>query len=227
MSDRPIKSLSSRTLLPVITVFVALLAIGCLATDQGANRNTNEVVQAVGDLPSGGDIIEIDPYESVDASCGDLIEKISPKLSLTPLAKTNAGPEQFQFRLWTNLCGLADPKLLDVRAGGKENSAVFFNINRRADSIKSPGRRLAIPKSGWNKMLFEMRNRLTTPKGLVRDPDFDLDRDEPVILLEVLDKGDYRRILYGQKTTFPDGKRLIDTCKYLAAEFNIEMNCEN
>ncbi|MCC6329734.1 MAG: hypothetical protein IT174_14560 [Acidobacteria bacterium] len=185
------------------------------------------MVQAVADLPSGGDIIEIDPYESADAYCGDLIEKISPKLGLAPLAKTNAGPEQFQFRLWTNLCGLADPKLLDVRSGGKENSAVFFNINRRADAIKSPGQRLASPKSGWNKMLFEMRNRLTTPKGLVRDPNFDLDRDESVILLEVLDKGDYRRILYGQKTTFPDGKRLIDTCKYVASEFNIEMNCGN
>lgn len=74
-------------------------------------------------------------------------------------------------------------------------------------------------------MLFEMRKRLTTPKGLVRDPQFDLNRDEPVILLEVLDKGEYRSVFYGQNTTFQDGKRLIEVGDYLASEFDVDMVC--
>ena len=74
-------------------------------------------------------------------------------------------------------------------------------------------------------MLFEVRSRLTTPKGLVRDPQFSLNRDEPVILLEVLDKGEYRRVFYGKNTTFQDGKRLIEVCDYLASEFGVNMEC--
>ncbi len=73
-------------------------------------------------------------------------------------------------------------------------------------------------------MLFEVRSRLTTPKGLVRDPNFDLNRDEPVILLEVLDKGEYRRVFYGQNTSFQDGKKLIELCNYLASEFDVDMD---
>jgi hypothetical protein len=225
MSNRRIKCLWSTSLLSVLTSGVILLSTGCLAPDQGVNRNTIVIVPVNTDVPSGGDLIEIDSYEFADAYCENLIKEISPKLGLAPLAKTAARPEEFVFRLWTNLGGLPDPKLLGVRSGGGENNAYFFDINRHPYSIKLRREHLASPKSGWNKMLFELRSRLTTPKGLVRDPQFDLMRDEPVILLEVLVKGEYRRVFYGKKTTFQDGKRLIEVCDYLASEFDINMDC--
>ena len=74
-------------------------------------------------------------------------------------------------------------------------------------------------------MISEVRSRLTTPKGLVRDPQFKLGRDEPVILLEVLDKRDYRRVFYGKNIASPDGKRLIEVCDYLSSEFDVHMDC--
>jgi hypothetical protein len=224
MSNRRIKCLWISALLSVFTSAVILLSTGCLAPDQGVNRNTIVIVPVNTDVPSGGDLIQIDSYESADEYLEILIKEISPKLRLVSLAKT-IRPEEFEFRIWTNLAGLADPKLLGVRFNGIDNDAYFFDMNRRADSIKLRREHLAIPKSGWNRMIFDVRSRLTTPKGLVRDPQFSLDRDEPLILLEVLDKGEYRRVFYGQKTSFPDGKRLIEVCEYLAREFDVEMNC--
>lgn len=224
MIHKGIKRVWRSVLLSVLTSFIILLSSGCLSIDQGVNRNTNQGGQVNADLPSGGDLIQIDSYESADEYLEILIKEISPKLGLVPLAKTGR-PEEFELRIWTNLAGLADPKLLGVRSSGSENNAYFFDMNRRADSIKLRRERLASPKSGWNRMLFEVRSRLTTPNGLVRDPQLPLDRDEPVILLEVLFRGEYRRVFYGQNTSFPDGKRLIEVCDYLASEFDVDMNC--
>lgn len=224
MSNQGIKCLWRSLLFSVLTSFIILLSSGCLFTDQRANRNTNESVQVNADLPSGGDLIETDSYEFVDELSAKDIKEVSPKLGLAPLPKT-ARPEEFEFRLWSNSGGLGDEKLLTVSSSGSENNAYFFDINRRADPIKLHRDHLASPKSGWNRVLFEVRNRLTTPKGLVRDPQFQLSRDEPVILLEVLDKGEYRRVFYGQNTSFQDGKRLIELCDYLTSEFDVNMDC--
>lgn len=201
-----------------------LLSSGCLSIDRGVNRNTNGSIQVNADLPSGGDLIEIDSYEFVDELIAKDIKKISQKLGLAPLPKTGR-PEEFEFRLWTNSGGLVEEKLLTVHFDGIDNNAYFFEINSRSDSIRFRREQLASPKSGWNRMIFEMKSRLTTPKGLVRDPQFDLDRDEPLILLEVLDKGEYRRVFYGHYTSFPDGKRLIEVCEYLASEFDVNLAC--
>lgn len=75
-------------------------------------------------------------------------------------------------------------------------------------------------------MLSEVRNSLTTAGGFARDPKFSLERDEGVILVEVLDKAEYRRVLYGHNTRFPDGKRFIEVCNYLASEFDADMDCK-
>ena len=209
-------------LFSVFTPFVIVLITGCSATDQGVNRNATEIVPVNTDLPSGGDLIEIDSYEFVDELSEKDVNKILPRLGLAPLPKT-ARPEKFEFRLWINLGG--DAKLLNVRFDGIDNDANFFEINSHSDPIIFRRDALASPKSGWNRMIFEMKSRLTTPKGLVRDPYFELSRDEPLILLEVLDKGEYRRVFYGKYTSFPDGKRLIEVCDYLAAEFDVGMEC--
>ncbi len=208
----------------VLTSFIILLSSGCLSTDQGINRKTNRGGQVNADVPSGGDLIEIDSYEFVEEGLTTDIKKISQKLGLAPLPKT-ARPEKFEFRIWINLGGLGDAKLLIVRSSGNENHAYFFDINRALDPIRFRTEHLASPKSGWSRMLFEMRSRLTTPKGLVRDPQFELARDEPLILLEVLDKGEYRRVFYGKNTSFQDGKRLIELCEYLSSEFDVDMEC--
>lgn len=224
VNNRSIRCLCSSVPLSVLTSFIILVSTGCLATNQGVVRNADENVQVNAHLPSGGDIIEIDSYEFSDEYLKILIKEISPKLGLVPLAKTGR-PEEFEFRIWTNLGALGDPKLLGVRSSGNENNAYFFDMNRNGEQIKERREHLATPKSDWNRMLFEVRSRLTTPNGLVRDPQFPLSRDEPLILLEVLDKGEYRRVFYGHNTSFPDGKRLIEVCDYLASEFDVDMDC--
>lgn len=221
-SQRGIKWEKRSVLLSVLASFIVLLSSGCLFTDQGVNRNTNQSSQVNVDVPNGGDLIEIDSYEFVEDSLTTDIKKISQKLGLVALPKT-APPEKFEFRIWTNLGGLGDAKLLIIRSSGNENDADFFDINRALDPNRFRRENLSSPKSGWSGMLFNLRNRLTTPKGLVRDPQFQLSRDEPVILLEVLDKGEYRRVFYGQNTSFQDGKRLLELCHYLASEFDVGM----
>lgn len=205
--------------------FVCILSTGCLTDGPGVNRNTNESAVTKAELPSGGHLIEVDLYESADNYCERLINETSPKLELAPLSKA-ARSEVFEFRIWTNLGGLSDPKLLRVYSINSGNSGSIFDLTREKGSLelrkKEP---LPAPLSGWNKMLFEVRSRLSTPKGLVREPQFSLNRDEPLIVLEVLDKGDYGRVLYGRGTTFPDGKRLIEVCNYLASEFAVDMDC--
>lgn len=223
MSNRGIKCVWSSVLVSILTSCVILLSSGCLATDQGVNRNTF-IVPVNTDVPSGGHLIEIDSYEVVEEHLVKDIEKISQKLGFAPLPKT-AQSEKFELRIWTNLGGLGDPKLLGVRSNGTENNAYFFDMNRHAEQIKLRREHLASPKSGWNRMPFEVKSRLTTPKGLARDPNFDLNRDEPVILLEVLHREEYRRVFYGQNTSFADGKRLIQVCEYLTSEFEVDMNC--
>jgi len=231
MSNRGIKYLLRSDLLSVLTSFVILLSTACLTTDQGVDRNTNESVQASPALPSGGALIEEedDGYKFVEESSARQIREICAKLGLAPLPKT-AKPGKLELRIWTNLDDIvANRKLLIVRSGVSAtafvNDAYFFDMEKNADPLKFQKQHLTSPRSGWNKMLFDMRNKLTTPRGLVRDPDFPLERDEDLILLEVLDKGEYRLVLYGHKTSFPDGKRLIEVCNYLASEFDLDMNC--
>jgi len=208
----------------MLIFFVSLLTVGCQSDGTAVNRNTNVDVQVMAELPSVGPLIELDLYESADNYCESLIATTAPKLGLAPLSQIDR-PDEFEFRIWTNLGGLRDPKLLVGRSSGSTNSALFFDLYRCVTSLKSRGKHQADPKSGWNKMIFEMRRRLTNPKGLVRDPQFSLDRDEPMIVLEVLDKGEYGRVLYGRNTTFEDGKRLIQVCTFLALEFALDLDC--
>ncbi len=211
-------------ILTLLTVFVVLVSTGCLATDQKANRHENQALQPNPNIPSDGALIEFDFYQAVDNDLEDRLNKICPRLGLIPLSKANR-PEGFEFRLWTKLAARGDPKLLGMSSTGSETNAYYFEMDRNADSIKSRREHLPSPKSGWNRMLLDLRTRLQTPKGLARDPNFDLNRDEPVIVLEVFDKGDYRRVFYGHNSSFPDAKRLIHVCDYLAAEFDVEMEC--
>lgn len=214
----------------ILAAFVFLLMSGCLPTDQKAGQNlkvavnTNAESTANAGVPSGGDIIELGSYEFIEGLLDEEIKEISLKPGLEPLSKT-VKSERFEFRLWKNPSGRGREKLLIVRSDRRKNNAYFFDMNRRVKPIEVSRQHLLSPKSGWDKMLYELRNRLTTPKGLVRDPNFRVERDEPLILLELLDKGEYRRVFYGQNTSFPDGKRLIDVCDYLASEFGVNMDC--
>jgi hypothetical protein len=227
MSDRKCKYLSCLVLLSVIC-----LSSGCSTTDREVNLNTSPGVQVDAVPPGGGSLIEDqdedDDYEFAKEYSAKQIKEYSEKVGLAPLSKKSTF-NGFEFRIWTNLGCLDDPKLLVVRSSvdgqAFKDNASFFEMDRSAEPFKFRKEHLAEPKSGWNKMLFELRGRLTTPKGLVPDPQFPLERDECIILLEVLDKGEYRLVLYGQHTSFPDGKRLIEVCNYLASEFNVDMHC--
>ncbi len=77
VSNRRIKCLCSKALLSVLTSGVILLSTGCLAPDQGVNRNTIVIVPVNTDVPSGGDLIQIDSYESADEYIEILIKEIS------------------------------------------------------------------------------------------------------------------------------------------------------
>jgi len=205
---------------------IILLASGCTSNDKANSRNANENSQIRYELPSGGDIIEIDLYEMSDNLIDQEVRKISSRLGIVPLAKIGRSDE-IEYRLWTNLGGNVDPKLLGVYSNRVENRGYFVDIKKDNDyAVQLRNDDLAIPNAGWNKMLFELRSKLTTPKGLVRDPQFSLYRDEPLILLEVLDKSGYRKVLYGKHSAFPDAKRLIATCVYLSAEFDVDLDCQ-
>ena len=220
MSNRVIKCLKGAVLGAVLTSLVVLLALG-----QRVNRNTNESVPIKADFPNDDPHLDGDFYDFAEKYSVKLIKKFSDKLGLAPLS-TTAKSGVFEFRIWTNLGSLADPKLLIVRSTTAGNNAYFFDIDRHADPIKFRKEQVASPNSGWNKILYDVRSSLTTPTSLTRDPKFSLERDEGVILLELRDNDKYRRVLYGHNTRFPDGKRSIEICKYMASEFDANMDCE-
>src|SRR5689334_9843854 len=102
-------------LLSLLTFLLIIVSSGCLCTENtNENRNTNENVQVTFDPERSGDLIEIDPYEFTDGYVESLMKEISPRIRLTLLAKTIDGPEKFEFRIWTDLAALGDPKLLGV-----------------------------------------------------------------------------------------------------------------
>jgi hypothetical protein len=86
-------------------------------------------------------------------------------------------------------------------------------------------RKLGEPRSGWNGIAFPFTSRLTTPQGLRREPNFELQRDEPIIMLEIVQPGEYRRVFYGQSTKFPDGVKLKEACEYIAEKFSVDLQC--
>jgi hypothetical protein len=206
----------------ILAAFVLFLG-GCSHQEprQAGNFNTN--LQADVQTPNGGPIIEDDLYALADADLSARVDSMIRKIDLRSLVKGDL-KGGFELRLWTNLGSLKEPRLFGIRSDSRQKRAYFYVFSGAADVIKESVENVANPASGWNKMVFEVRSRLTTPQGLRRDPNFSLARDEPVMMLEVVENGDYRRIFYGQNTSFPDGKRLMAMCDYLSSEFPIDMD---
>lgn len=202
---------------------MVIVNAGCV-TDANKARNVNQVNIEVAEVPSGGFIILSDPYESTDQLVEKDLEGLSRALGLSVFPRT---PEhdRFELRLWTNLGGLGDARLLAVRADGNEFRAEFIAFGYRDGEMRVEKRQLSEPRSGWHRIAFPLTSKLTTPMGLRRDPHFELQRDEPLILLEVIQRGEYRRIFYGQSTKSPDGVKLKEVCEYLASEFEVKLDC--
>lgn len=210
----------------VFAGLVVLHCTGCKSAEQRIEQNRSQNSAANDDVPSGGDLIEADAYEYVAEGIDLETKTISKEIGLPPM-EADGRNETLVFRLWSNFGGLGNARLLSIRTGPYESDAEFFEIYSRSDPLAAHCEKPAGPRSGWNEMRFELRNRLTTPKGLVRDPNFELQRDEPLIVLEVFDKGEYRRVFYGMNTSFADGKRLISVCEFLAIEFGVDMDCRS
>lgn len=223
--QRPIKK--ERQLNKII-VAISVFCLFCSCTPAGHEKppNSNQIVLEVAEVPNGGFVIELDRYDTTDEAIGAVLESHCRLLGLPKLDR-NADPEHFEFRVWTNLEGLGDTRLLSVRSDGVENRGDFFVLRTHGGDTKSEKRKLAQPRSGWHNIAFPFTSRLTTPQGLRREPVFEIGRDEPLILLEVVQRGEYRRIFYGQLTKSSDGVKLMETCEFLSAEFGVELDCRS
>ena len=159
----------------------------CCSADDEANGKTRKGIGVTTELPVE-DRMDIDEaYRSTERYLVDLISPTYQELGLEPLSTTEPHDE-FTLRLWTNLGGRGDPKLLIVRLGGSEDQAVFSDI-KRSDPRDLSRVSLTDPKSGWYEFEYALRERLSTPRALSRDAYFYLDRDEPIILMA---NGDHR-----------------------------------
>jgi len=213
----------------VSLISILVVSSACVGSDRGSANNTNQVIFEVAEVPSGGPIILSDRYEYLDRSVERDLVLLAKDLGLPELPK-NPDPERFEFRLWTNLGGLGDGRVLAVRADGTEFRADFcafrFQVGgAKIDKTKIDKKKLGEPRSGWHRIAYPFTSRLTTPQGLRRDPNFELQRDEPIILLEVVHRGEYGRVFYGQDTKFADGVKLKEACEFLAGEFSVDLDC--
>lgn len=208
----------------VISTFLCLtvLSAGCWSADQGSGQNLNAARLPESEGTSGGPMILRDRYDIVREYLVKDIADISRNLGLASLNRPGR-KDDMELRIWTKLGGIVNAKLLGVRSSEGKYSAYFFETDGK--TALAENRNLPAPRSPWTKMLFEVGSRLTTPKGLERDPNFAMIRDEPVIVLEVLDKGEYDLVFYGHFTTYEDGERLISVCEYLAGEFGVDPEC--
>ncbi len=171
-------------LLIICSVTSAVLLSACSASDRS---NTNQVIFEVAEVPSGGPIILSDRYEDLDRSVEMDLMLFAKDLGLSELPR-NPDPDRFEFRLWTNLGGRGDGRVLAVRADVTEFRADFVAFGFQAggtkiDKTKIDKKKLGEPRSGWHRIAYPFTSRLTTPQGLRSDPYFELHRYEPIILL--------------------------------------------
>ena len=212
-------------LLSIFTYFIILLSSGCVFMDQDLNQNTkNQGSYVNANVTNRDDLVKNDASEIIEYHSKKHIKEFSLALGLAPLNKT-ARRKEFEFRLWINLGSPGDEKLLLIRSSGSDNCAYFYHINRIVDPTSFGKELLGSPKSGWITLLPEISDRLIIPKGLVLDPQFDIDRHEGVIWLEVVEKGEYQHVYYGHHTSFDDGVRIIKLCEYLSNEFGLDIDC--
>lgn len=215
----------AKTGIALAVAICGMVLAGCGGSEERAGPGAMPVVREAEALPSGGPIIEEDAYDWIDRSLDEDLVNLAKELEL-PELPDKPDDDRFEFRLWTGLGGLIDSRVLAVRADGREFRANYVVRGWRDGGMKViEKRKLGEPRSGWNGIAFPFTSRLTPPHGLRRDPNFDLQRDEPLILLEVVQRGAYRRIFYGQRTKFADGVKLKEACEYIADEFSVELQC--
>ncbi len=210
-----------------LPLFAAVLLMGlyCGCTSRPVD-STMPATFATPEMPNGGHIIELDNYQETDKLVEKDLKNFSRILQIPELPQKPES-DRFEFRLWTNLGGRGDAGLLAVRTDGNNFRSDFVKFGDRDGKLFVEKTDLGEPQMGRQAIAFAFTTRLTTPHGIKRDPDFALHRDESIILLEVIQWGEYRRIFYGRTTTFPDGLKLKEVCSFLAAEFNIDMECDS
>lgn len=210
--------------LTIFTSFILSMSSGCLFIDQGTGQETSDAVQVNTDNKNLDDLDKNDSNKIVEYHSQRDIKEFSRLLRLDPLMRT-AQAEGFEFRLWINLGMPGDEKLFRIRSSGGNSYAYFNHLRRVVDPTSFRQKPLSSPKSGWNSVVTEIGSRIDTPTRLALDPKFDLSRHEGVIWLEFVEKGKYQVVYYGHHTSFGDGVRLINLCKYLSDEFGVDTDC--
>ena len=205
---------------------VVSLTSACLYADRAVNTNSNDSRIVNSDITTGDSSSENESSKFVGDFTKGFVKEMSAKLGLLPLTATTQR-NAFEFRLWVNIDMRGAQKLLTIHSNGAESRAMFYHFQRtKKKPIIFDKEAPAGPKSGWKTLFSEVSHQLKTPKPLVRDPKFDLARDETVICVEVIENGQYHLVFYGQHTSFEDGLRLINLCEYLSEEFDVDLECK-
>lgn len=207
----------------VVVSFVSSLA-GCLQDVRETDRSNMTIGQT--HLPSSNrDDVAVDDYEFADEHLAKLISETLPKIGLGSISDSRNYAD-FELRLWLGLGARTDPMLLGFRTVDSKHSALVLLLEKRSDSLRLKNIVRAKPRSEWSDFIAEARFRLDAPNLPTRDPIFTLDRDEPLIVLEVFEDGTYHRVLYRYKTSSDDAKRVVALCEFIAYEFGLKAPCQ-
>lgn len=207
----------------LVSAIVGLQSACAVGSDAGQGTTTADQSKFIGHIGGGGLEARLSNFDESDVK--ELVHNLADRVRLNSLSK-NARRDGFELRLWTSFSIPWEEKLLIVRMKSGANQAFFYRFGRaeeKSDGVQKL--RLADPKDGWNALQAELSNRLAVPKPMVVDPWFFLDRDEGLNALEVVEKGEYRVAFYEQQSSFEDAIRVVELCRYLSEQFDIDPDC--
>jgi len=205
-----------------------IFSTGCISaiTSQNTTLNTHEGPPL--------EIREIKMEQTSDITV-ETIEAILKKDSKTfgiDNLKEKGNPSDFELRIWSD----DDVTLLHClsisRSDGKWNASMFTGdmvLNRRTgylDLKKTRSLKNLSPKSGWKEV-----DDVFFSKGIRFPFSYKIDEvntpapDGEIIKLELRSKEQYSLVFYQKFSDSDDAKKIIELCRWLQDEFNIDLGC--
>jgi hypothetical protein len=154
------------------------------------------------------------------------ISDLARKAGLPPLQHKKLVDSDMELRLWGDI-GLHEEKVVVIKLSDNKWKATLNTVKHGDKTSRRHRRNLLPPKSGWEELYsFLKLNRVGVPLPFSFDPtDLPPIIDEGVVFLEINQGGMYDFIYYGHATESSDGKAVMNICRNIENEFQVNVGC--
>lgn len=155
------------------------------------------------------------------------LKRNSKSFALKNLRDKTIAPSNMEIRIWSDQETLLH--CLIISKNGNVWKASFLSgefIEDKLTLLKKRSQDNLSPKSGWNNISMLIDKNIGFPFPYeIDDSDAVLEPDEGTIVLEVKKGENYGLVFYRKFSESVDGKTIIELCKLLQDEFNLDLGC--